>query len=105
MSANQLPRLKGFGFSLASGVDVDGNTYNGREGLGRRDGNLNPFVFQILSLDHCLVKLLCCIGRYGFVTHCVCVCVCAYVWCVHMACTSEVEIRIGHWSVKFLTNA
>lgn len=39
MRANQLPELKSFGFSLASGVDVDGNLYNGREGLGRRDNN------------------------------------------------------------------
>eukprot|EP00731_Ephydatia_muelleri_P007766 Em0004g104a len=28
MRANQLPELKSFGFSLASGVDVDGNLYN-----------------------------------------------------------------------------
>ena len=36
MNANALSELRSFGYSMASGVDVDGNMYNGREGLGRR---------------------------------------------------------------------
>ena len=37
MSWNKLSELRSFGFTLASGVDVDGNMYNGRKGLGRRE--------------------------------------------------------------------
>ena len=76
-----------------------------------------PFLCTLCGVhgvcDVC-VPCVCTLCVHGVCNVCVpCVCmvcapcvymVCAVCVCVYLVC-AEVEIRIGNWSVKFLTNA